>query len=699
MAEPQIEANRLADLSERERWMFPANSILEANQITCPIRNSADARNFFRAIFRLNRAPNTTANSEEVHKQRITLAFEGIRSLNELSRGLQGLKQNRAKHVLRDGVKFFVGQVVKHKTEDWRGVVIGWRRFEPNTKGQTDHPTSLTKKSYELDPEDTIKYTILLDSGDAHLHYSKRKDSSILSQADVHQTEIELVQDKRYVPAVALQRVYHQILTPIPLAICNIHSLLRIRNTHLAQFVKRFDAATNTFEPNELLAYEYPKDLGASSQADREATPDNLESEKVAMQIISGAEDMSDYLRRIILDHTSAPESRKLKLLSLFLDRILKLSSGDILPIKDRLTEGSTSTTRLAVAYLQALISLSEDIGDLLWHRRRFGESVEKIHFAVGDVVKHTEYGFRGVIVAIDPEPTVDVSRWDGLQHIKNPEMYPFYHIIPDQGDCIQAFGGERPSRYVCEANLVSCPPGETNIGVDLGPEWKHDLSRGNYVPPDDVKFKYGFDLDDDGLTKQCMMELRDALTKMLIGIRDGSSSGRGDLDAAVQKLSMSNIMQMLKYSENLDAASTISDCLKEIWRAHPNGDLKFRLDEAINALLSGKTEHALALFTDLIREDPNYAEAWNKASTCEFMLGNMEASLAAAQKALDILPDHVQAQNGLGLVYFEKKEYAAAVECFRKSLELDPWSPVSARLSVCIDTLWKWEKSPVPQP
>ena len=79
-------------------------------------------------------------------------------------------------------------------------------------------------------------------------------------------------------------------------------------------------------------------------------------------------------------------------------------------------------------------------------------------------------------------------------------------------------------------------------------------------------------------------------------------------------------------------------------------------------------------------------------------MLGNLEASMAAAQTTLDILPGHFQAQNGLGLVYFEKKDFASAIECFRKSLELDPWSPVSARLALCLDSVEKWEKSPGPK-
>lgn len=471
-------------------------------------------------------------------------------------------------------------------------------------------------------------------------------------------------------------------------------SLLRIRSTRIAQFFSRFDPIRKTFIANDITAYEYPTDV----ETPLAETSPGTTSDKAAIQIIAGVEEMGDHMRRIILDYTSAPESRKLKILAQFLDRLIKLSSDEVLPIKDRLAPAGVSKGKLASRYLQHLVSMSEDIGDYLWQRRKHMESASNIRFAVGDVVKHKEFGFRGVIVAVDPEPSVDVSRWDGLRHIKNPETYPFYHIIPDQGDCIKAFGGERPSRYCCEANLETCPPSERNIDVDLEPEWEFKSSEGCYIPPDDVKFKYGGDLNDDGITKQCLMELRDSLTRFFVALRDNTSTGNAELDACAQKLSMDNLLNVLRYSEDLDSATIISDSLKEIWRAHLNGDLKYRLDTGIGALLGGKTERALALFTDLIDEDPKYAEAWNKASTCEFMLGNLDASLAAAQKTLEIMPTHYQAQNGLGLVYFEKKELPSAIDCFQKSLELDPWSPVSARLSLCLDTLEKWKNSPSPK-
>jgi hypothetical protein len=106
-------------------------------------------------------------------------------------------------------------------------------------------------------------------------------------------------------------------------------------------------------------------------------------------------------------------------------------------------------------------------------------------------------------------EPACDVSHWDGLQHIDNPEEHPFYHVIPDPNDTMIAFGRERSWRYVCEKNLEPCPNEQRNIDVDLEPEWMYDSAAGMYIPPDDLVFRHGGQLNDDGLTERCLRELR----------------------------------------------------------------------------------------------------------------------------------------------------------------------------------------------
>jgi tetratricopeptide (TPR) repeat protein len=178
------------------------------------------------------------------------------------------------------------------------------------------------------------------------------------------------------------------------------------------------------------------------------------------------------------------------------------------------------------------------------------------------------------------------------------------------------------------------------------------------------------------------------------VSIRDSSPAGIPEINQIAEHMAISKLFEILKNAEDSETANVLSDGFKEIWKAHTDKEVRYKLDTGVNHLLRGKTELALSTFGEVVDKDPDYAEAWNKASTCEFMIGNLDASMAAAQKTLELIPNHFQALNGLGLVYNEKKDLQDARDTFRKSMKIDPWSPVSGRLSACLNTLDRWEKA-----
>jgi hypothetical protein len=112
MSPPQIDETSLRLMathdnnSRLDASIFPEGTIVKENQITVPIRNASDVKNFFRGVFRLNSAP---ANPDK-QKQRVSLAFEGLKSLNELSQALEDFQRRRGNHTDRENVAFRVGQ-------------------------------------------------------------------------------------------------------------------------------------------------------------------------------------------------------------------------------------------------------------------------------------------------------------------------------------------------------------------------------------------------------------------------------------------------------------------------------------------------------------------------------------------------------------------------------------------------------------
>ena len=319
----------------------------------------------------------------------------------------------------------------------------------------------------------------------------------------------------------------------------------------------------------------------------------------------------------------------------------------------------------------------------------------DRVDFKLGTVVKHKKYNFRGIIAGWDAYPRTNVSNWDGLQDVKGEvNNMPFFHVVADTNDTLQAFGQERKYRYVCQENLELClDDGERrDIDIDLDEGWTVETIDGvlNYVAPNELKYQHAemVDTNTDDIISECMdlllFNLSEALQMMKCQINESSMD---------TKLTLDSLFKLLANTESLEDAYIVEEFIKEIWKVHVNSDIRWTLEDGTEALLRGDKVKAMNIFDDIIeRKDPNYVEAFNKKATCHYMIGEMRKSIEAAEKTCEMEPRHFQAYAGLGLVYNDITQYDKAVKSFRRSLRLQPWSPVSSRLSLCLDLMKRLE-------
>jgi len=187
------------------------------SQLQVHVKSVADLRLLIRAIFRLNDMTDKD-REEQVRKERVSFAFQSLRSLNELNKSIAELNRQRQLHMNRGEpqddnntpetemddndhqkprvVEYHVGQVVQHKGERWRGVILGWEKPEDSTYNQKTPKklTSLTTKVYTAaDFLNSIRYEVLLDQGDSDM---LRATSSFIVCS---QEDLELVTDPKYV--------------------------------------------------------------------------------------------------------------------------------------------------------------------------------------------------------------------------------------------------------------------------------------------------------------------------------------------------------------------------------------------------------------------------------------------------------------------------------------------------------------------
>jgi hemimethylated DNA binding protein len=641
----------------------------ERNGLKLTIYEIEDIMNCVRALFRLNHVPipDPTMDGEASYenymsyeKARRTLAFEEMKHLNEMYPLLQELRGNREVHMLdKLHVPLSVGQVVQHQQERWRGVIVDWEYHDPSrgvVKPLSDDfssvsPTSLTTKAYAaLSPH--VKYTVEVDD----VYRLKGNDSSTTtititeSSADV----LTLVTDPH---------------------------LCRIRNDSWNVHFEGYDIDSRRFRLNSRKAYEYPmdsKDTESVAEMTRRVEAEE-EYGDLLVKMLRRVWDFATLLDAII----EPPSLHQCQQIVDFRAQLRSILMGS--PTQLRLVEGARFLQSNLCVYLRALNNIASEVYEVMFLRRQ-ARIAGDMPFPLGSIVRHKKYGFRGVIVGRDPQPLYDVSRWDGLRHIPNAKDLPFYRIIPDQQDCIETFGSERPSRYVCEANLEPCPQDRMFLDVNLDFGWIK-RSDGSFLAPTLERFKYGADMGDDGSLERCMIELE---TKFNQWHHCGQLKGGLPPECPV---TISELMKALQLADNMTDSNAIRDTIKLSRRAHANITLRMQLEEGAAALLSDNLDRAHSILGKLVVHDPTYVEAWNYLASTYCLMGSYDKAKETIGIVLSLDPDHFHSRSHLALLYFENGEYKEAESCFRKCLDLDPWSIIGYKLSECIDQMSQKEK------
>ena len=119
--------------------------------------------------------------------------------------------------------------------------------------------------------------------------------------------------------------------------------------------------------------------------------------------------------------------------------------------------------------------------------------------------------------------------------------------------------------------------------------------------------------------------------------------------------------------------ADTIESAIWEAWMAHADPFAKQLLETAVEHMVMENYQEAESMLDELVRDNPEFSEAWNKRATLYYLQQRDEESLADIQRVLDLEPRHFGAMCHFAQICLSQGDQETALYAFDTALRLNP--------------------------
>jgi tetratricopeptide (TPR) repeat protein len=137
----------------------------------------------------------------------------------------------------------------------------------------------------------------------------------------------------------------------------------------------------------------------------------------------------------------------------------------------------------------------------------------------------------------------------------------------------------------------------------------------------------------------------------------------------------MEDVSVLVKALRDPDAVvrALAEHSLWQVWSrsGDPEIDALFALGVEQMSLRQGPA--AIAIFTRIIENKPEFAEGWNKRATVYFLMGEYDKSLRDCDEVMKRNPDHFGALSGYGQIYLRLDQPERALPYFERALAVNP--------------------------
>ena len=112
---------------------------------------------------------------------------------------------------------------------------------------------------------------------------------------------------------------------------------------------------------------------------------------------------------------------------------------------------------------------------------------------------------------------------------------------------------------------------------------------------------------------------------------------------------------------------------IREMWCRDGSEWQRQQLDHIIRMNNAMRFHEAMEKADELIEQAPGFAEVWNQRAIANYQLRRFDDAANDCQQTLELNPYHFGAAVGMAHCYLELGEGFAALECFRRAVNMNP--------------------------
>ena len=178
--------------------------------------------------------------------------------------------------------------------------------------------------------------------------------------------------------------------------------------------------------------------------------------------------------------------------------------------------------------------------------------------------------------------------------------------------------------------------------------------------------------------------------------------SAQGRLAAVVRLAEVGTMLDadriaLRLHDDNEQVRLVASASLWQIWSRSGVKAIDSQYQRGVKLMEAGQLKEAVSQFSDIIKKQPTFAEAWNKRATLHYMMGEYQLSLKDCDEVLTRNRHHFGALSGYAQIYTELGDFKRAIDYFERALKVNPSLPnAESTLKFLQDKLAQKERNTV---